>query len=95
MSRQASAAAKSLAVELVPKGIRINTISPGHLKDTAMSIKKEFELSETALQKIIDAHPLGIGKAIDVANAAIYLLSSASRWVTGTNIIVDGGYCAR
>jgi len=89
------AAAKSMAVELAPKKIRVNTISPGHMRDTIMSIKWESEADENAIQKKIDAHPLGLGEAIDVANAAIYLLSSASKWVTGENIIVDGGYCAR
>ena len=38
---------------------------------------------------------LGLGKIEDIANACIYLLSDASKWVTGTNLIVDGGYCAR
>jgi NAD(P)-dependent dehydrogenase (short-subunit alcohol dehydrogenase family) len=37
-------------------------------------------------------HPLGLGKPEDVANACIFLLSDASRWITGTNFYVDGGY---
>lgn len=40
-------------------------------------------------------HLLGFGKTEDAANACIYLLSDASRWVTGQNLIVDGGYTVR
>ena len=40
-------------------------------------------------------HPLGLGKPEDVATACTFLLSDASRWITGTNLIVDGGYSAR
>jgi NAD(P)-dependent dehydrogenase (short-subunit alcohol dehydrogenase family) len=38
---------------------------------------------------------LGFGEPEDIANAAVYLLSPASRWVTGTTMIVDGGYAVR
>ena len=38
---------------------------------------------------------LGIGEADDVAHAAVYLLSPESRWVTGSTLVVDGGYTAR
>ena len=40
-------------------------------------------------------HLLGLGKTTDISNACIYLLSDASRWVTGQNLIVDGGYTVR
>ena len=40
-------------------------------------------------------HPLGLGKTTDVSNACIFLLSEASRWITGQNIVVDGGYTTR
>ena len=40
-------------------------------------------------------HPLGLGKPEDIANACAFLLSDAARWITGTNLIVDGGYSAR
>ena len=39
-------------------------------------------------------HLLGLGQTDDVANACVFLLSDASRWITGQNIIVDGGYTA-
>jgi NAD(P)-dependent dehydrogenase (short-subunit alcohol dehydrogenase family) len=40
-------------------------------------------------------HLLGLGETTDIANACIYLLSDASRWVTGTNLFVDGGFSVR
>jgi NAD(P)-dependent dehydrogenase (short-subunit alcohol dehydrogenase family) len=39
-------------------------------------------------------HPLGLGEPLDVAYAVNYLLSPAARWVTGTSLVVDGGYLA-
>jgi NAD(P)-dependent dehydrogenase (short-subunit alcohol dehydrogenase family) len=46
-------------------------------------------------EKRLDGYPLGIGKPEDIAYAAIYLLSDASRWITGQSMIVDGGYTSR
>ena len=57
-----------------------------------MSLKLLNTLSDDAKTEIDKMHPLGIGTVNDVANACIYLLSDASKWVTGTNLIVDGGY---
>jgi NAD(P)-dependent dehydrogenase (short-subunit alcohol dehydrogenase family) len=52
-------------------------------------------LSEKDYQKRIDGFLLGLGETEDVANACVYLLSDASRWVTGQNLIVDGGYTVK
>ena len=83
-------AAKSLAVELAQRQIRVNCVSPGYIEDTKMT----NSISNDILEKKVILHPLGFGKTVDVANACIYLLSNASRWVTGTNLVVDGGYSA-
>lgn len=88
-------ACKSMSIELSRKKIRVNSISPGHVSDSEMSLAKESQLSEEAVLKIVDSHPLGLGSCEDVANAVIFLLSDASKWITGTNMIVDGGYCAK
>jgi NAD(P)-dependent dehydrogenase (short-subunit alcohol dehydrogenase family) len=85
---------KSLSVELATKKIRINCISPG-VVETPMSKNAIYSRNEESLNKIRGLHPLGLGQPEDVANACIYLLSDASRWVTGTNLVVDGGYTAR
>jgi len=86
---------RAMAVELAPKKIRVNCVSPSHLEDTEMSNAKNENIGAEALTKLIEMHPLGLGSKIDVANACIYLLSDASKWVTGTNLIVDGGYSAK
>lgn len=88
------AASRSMAVELASKKIRVNCISPG-VVETPMTDGAVYSRNEEARKKIEDLHPLGLGKPEDVANAAIYLLSDASGWVTGTNLFVDGGYTAR
>lgn len=83
--------ARAMALELVHKQIRVNSILPGMVK-SEMSLKLLNTLSDDAKREIDKMHPLGIGSVNDVANACIYLLSDASKWVTGTNLIVDGGY---
>lgn len=85
---------KHLACELARKKVRVNSISPGaictpinmnlpHMKDPEKRAALEAQ------------HLLGLGETEDIANACIYLLSDASRWVTGTNLFVDGGFSAR
>jgi NAD(P)-dependent dehydrogenase (short-subunit alcohol dehydrogenase family) len=86
--------ARSLAIELASRNIRVNCISPG-VVDSPMSKSAVYSRNEESLNKIRGLHPLGLGQPEDVANACIYLLSDASRWVTGTNLNVDGGYTAR
>lgn len=85
---------KSLALEYADKKIRFNAISPS-VVNTPLSLKSEYRKEEFSMRYVLDQHPLGLGEIEDVANAAIYLLSDASRWVTSTNMIVDGGYLAR
>jgi NAD(P)-dependent dehydrogenase (short-subunit alcohol dehydrogenase family) len=89
-----SGGCKSLAVEFAKRKIRFNTVSPG-VVETNMSSKTINALDEEARNKILQAHPLGLGTPEDVVGACIYLLSDAARWVTGTNLFVDGGYTAR
>ena len=89
-----SAASKAMALELAGKNIRVNSILPGMVK-SEMSIKLLESLSSEARDNIEKMHPLGIGGVEDVANACIFLLSDASKWVTGSNLIVDGGYSAK
>jgi len=86
--------AKAMALELAKKNIRVNCILPG-VVETEMSNKMFESLSDESKKEIINMHPLGLGKPEDIANACTFLLSDASRWVTGTNLIIDGGYSAR
>lgn len=84
-------AVRTMALELAKKGICINCVSPGTVLTPLM---ENFlsTLSEEDREKRMDGFPLGLGETVDVSNACIYLLSDASRWITGQNLIVDGGY---
>lgn len=88
------AASRSMAIELASRQVRVNCISPG-VVETPMSDSAVYSRNDEARKKIEALHPLGLGKPKDVAYASIYLLSDASKWVTGTNLFVDGGYTAR
>lgn len=83
------AMARSLSMEVAKKGIRVNCLAPG-LVQTPMF---EAALSTTGgLDETIKNYPLGLGQPEDVAHAAIFFLSPASRWITGTTLILDGGH---
>lgn len=85
---------RSLAIEYASKLVRVNVVSPG-VVETPIN-KNQPYLADSERRKVTEAlHPLGIGTTDDVANACVYLLSDASRWVTGQNLIVDGGYTVR
>jgi len=82
--------ARGLATEVAARQIRVNTVSPG-LVDTPMTVgvvHGDPELLKADLAK----YPLGHGKPQDIAGAICYFLSDASRWVTATDFIIDGGF---
>lgn len=83
-------AAKTFAKELASRSIRVNTISPGWV-ETNMTKKasKTHNLDEVYANSL-----LGTGRAEDVSGMALFLLSDATKWITGTDIVVDGGYLA-
>lgn len=85
---------KSLALELAPKNIRVNTVSPA-IVETELVAHLFSTMSDQNIEKIKSKHPLGFGSPIDVANLCVYLLSPAARWSTGTDYIIDGGYTAQ
>lgn len=80
---------KVLALELAPQKIRVNSISPGMIKTP---LWQEGSISNQQLLEDEKRYPLGYGRPEDVAFAAIYLLSDASRWATGSSLILDGGF---
>ena len=82
---------RSLALEYAPKKVRINVVSPG-VVETPINMNQSY-LADPEKRKATEAlHPLGLGKTEDISNTCVFLLSDASRWITGQNIIVDGGY---
>ncbi len=85
------AATRCLALEAARRGIRVNCLAPD-LVETPMLDGTGALVSTTEwLEQQRAIHPLGLGTPDDVANAAIYFLSQASRWVTGTTLLMDGG----
>jgi len=86
--------ARSLALELAPKRIRVNCIAPGFVK-TPMLERMEKMWSEAQRQAVAAHHPLGFGEPGDIAQAAAFLCSQTGRWITGTVLVVDGGYLAQ
>ncbi len=88
------AAARAMAIELARRNIRVNTLSPGFVK-TPMTEEALAKLSEQQVKKIEDAHPLGTGTPEDVARAAAFLLAPQNRWITGVDLVIDGGYTAQ
>lgn len=89
-----TAAARSLAIEFAPRRIRVNCIAPG-VVETPMVANAYYSQDEEMLSRIKALHPLGLGKPEDVAQATTFLLSPGARWITGTTLVVDGGYLAR
>ncbi len=84
-----SAFIRCVALELAPKKIRVNAVCPG-MVDTG--ILDSGTLTKEQLDEDMKNYPLGrYGKPEDIAWAMIYLLSDASSWVTGDNLIIDGG----
>jgi NAD(P)-dependent dehydrogenase (short-subunit alcohol dehydrogenase family) len=86
---------KQAAVEYANEGIRVNSIHPGYI-DTAM-LRGPFEGRPADLEEIIaSTTPMGrVGTAEEIANAALFLASDESSFMTGAEMVVDGGYTAR
>lgn len=82
---------KNLAIEIIQKKMRSNVIVPAMVKTPLYEETKEQSMYRSP-EEYESKYPLGLGMPEDVANAAIYLLSDASRWVTGINLILDGGF---
>ena len=81
--------AKVAAVEYARDGIRVNCVCPGTFRSAIHD-----GLPDEAMDAMAARHPLGLGAADDLVGAYAYLASDASRWTTGSALVVDGGYSA-
>ena len=81
---------KGLALEMANRSIRVNSINPGLIET---SLFNSTVMPPEELEEKKKKYPLKrFGKSEEVAYAVVYLLSDASQWVTGTNLVIDGGY---
>ena len=81
---------KNMALDLAHKGIRVNSVNPGMVET---HIYDAGTISPEQLEEDKKRYPLKrYGKPEEIAYAVVYFLSDASQWVTGSNLIIDGGY---
>ncbi len=82
--------ARSAAVEYAPRGVRVNSVSPGLIEREGLR-----DAWPDGVQRWEAAAPAGrLGRAADVANACVFLASPLAEWITGTDLVVDGGVSA-
>ena len=90
-----SACVRALAVELAPKGVRVNAVCPSNIRTPMYEAGAAAVNDEGALKALLAKQPLGLGEPRQVASAVCFLLSDAASFVTGVNLPVDGGYMAQ
>jgi NAD(P)-dependent dehydrogenase (short-subunit alcohol dehydrogenase family) len=81
---------RSLAIEMAPHGIRVNTVSPAYIDTPLLK-----DLDPDTLKALIALHPVGrLGRPEEVAKAVSFLASDDASFITGANLLVDGGFTA-
>lgn len=83
--------ARASALELANRKIRVNAVSPG-VVETPMTEKLFAQIGDEGKKRVLEMHPLGFGQTDDIIPLIEFLLSDNSRWITGQNIRIDGGY---
>jgi len=85
---------RSLAAEWAARGVRVNSISPGYTRTLLVDRLLESPEGQHALPTWLGMTPMGrMGEVTDLQGAVVYLASEASDFMTGNDLIIDGGYC--
>jgi len=86
---------KSLGTEWATKGVRVNSISPGYTRTQLVETLLETPQGQKIMPDWMSRVPMSrMAEVTDLQGAVVYLASEASDYMTGTDIIIDGGYCA-
>ncbi len=85
------AAVRCLGKELAPKNIRINTVAPALIDTVIFDNFKNNSVGSADAENVVARQYLGVGQPLDVANMIAYLLSDASKFISGSTVAVDGG----
>ncbi len=85
-----NSAVKSLALEVARLGIRVIAVLPGFVM-TEMILSWQEVYTKEYMEEMNNKYPLGIGKVEDVIGPILFLLSDKAKWITGSELIVDGG----
>lgn len=86
---------RSLAAEWASRGIRVNSISPGYTKTALVEKLLESPEGKTMLPKWLERIPMGrMAETIDLQGAVVYLAAEVTDYMTGADLLIDGGYCA-
>ena len=79
-----------MLLEVAKNKVRINSILPGHIETNMTNTLSELQ-SEEYKKELLNSYPLGEGIPEDIAKLTTFLLSNSSKWITGQNIVIDGG----
>ncbi|MBE7473714.1 MAG: short-chain dehydrogenase [Anaerolineae bacterium] len=86
---------RSLAAEWAPRGVRVNSISPGYTRTQLVNEFLEKPIGQEKLPHWLARTPMSrLGEVTDLQGAVVYLASEVSDFMTGHDMIIDGGYCA-
>lgn len=83
--------AKTLALELIPKKIRVNVLQPALVNTAIFDSTIKAAIDSEKMNEMVSRYPLGIGEPVDVANAIAFFISDNSKWITGSVLKMDGG----
>lgn len=90
-----SSSVRALAIELAPKGVRVNAVCPSNIKTPMYEVGALGMNDEASLRELLKKQPLGLGLPGQVAAPVCFFLSDAASFITGVNLPVDGGYLAQ